>query len=117
MRDVHLCVVALGGNAMTLIACVQCGAKLETDPVQPGYTPSHTCACAPATPIDFGVFWERVFAYSTHMRLQVCFDIATDERLSRELFADYSPSARLRRVAQVITADVLGERPAAKLVH
>ena len=44
-------------------------------------------------------------------RLQICFDVASDETFAARVFRAYSAIARLRLIKQILTLRVVEERP------
>lgn len=61
--------------------------------------------------IDHGVFWERVAACIVMQRLQMCFDVATDEVFAAHMFRAHSATARLKIVAQLLALKIVTDRP------
>jgi len=59
---------------------------------------------------NFAWFWTQVAMFVLCQRLQMCFDVATDERLSAQVFRAYSATARLRLVAEILKMRVVSDK-------
>ena len=73
------------------------GALLDTGAVLSLYDPAT---------LDFQRFWEGVGAASLIVRMQVCYQLANDPAWSQRCFKAFSATARLQRIAQVLTGEI-----------
>jgi hypothetical protein len=64
-----------------------------------------------ASLLDFNTFFERITAYLLCQRLQIVFDLASDEIFASKVFGAYSATARLQRIVQVLALRVVEDRP------
>jgi len=67
---------------------------------------------------DHQRFFEQVTVFIFCQRLQIVFDLATDERFAAQVFRAFSATARLRLIAKILALRVVkpsGSEPPASL--